>query len=130
MTDGTKANETGNVCEKLISSLLSRKKIVFTTHTYYGQSIYDTKLYADFILTNKNIIIESKWQQAGGSVDEKFPFLVANLKQSKFKSILIIDGGGQKKGAMLWLKDQVDDKLIGVFTISEFIGFVNNGGLN
>jgi hypothetical protein len=81
-----------------------------------ARSIYDTKLYCDFVLFHPtrhpdNLIIESKWQQSRGSVDEKFPFLVANIRDRyPHATIIVLDGGGYKKQADLWLRAQIDGK--------------------
>lgn len=72
------------------------------------------------------LIIESKWQQSGGSVDEKYPYLVQNIKkQGIYDTIIIIDGDGYKKEALKWLNDQVGSNLIEVFSMSEFTSWVN-----
>ena len=57
-------------------NFLSEK--VFSHHCFIGNSIYDTKLYVDFLLYHREkhpnkLAIEIKWQQVSGSVDEKFP---------------------------------------------------------
>jgi hypothetical protein len=63
-----------------------------------------------------NLIIESKWQQSRGSVDEKFPFLVANIPERyPHATIIILDGGGYIKQAELWLRAQIDGTLLLVF---------------
>jgi len=98
-------------------------------------SIYGNPYHTDILLLNnvfsrKKLAIDIKWQQISGSVDEKFPYLVENIK-TKFPcpAILILDGKGYKIGAWKWLKGQIDDKLIGVYNLSEFITWVNSGRL-
>jgi hypothetical protein len=130
MTLGNKANKTGNVAETLIACVLKSNNIPFKRQYVLGTSIYGDPLKHDFVLTVDKIILEIKWQQVGGSADEKYPLLVANLKQQVgYRSIIIADGGGAKPNSIRWMSEQTDDQLIGVFTISEFIKFVNNGGL-
>lgn len=149
---GTKANRTGNHLEGVIEDSLQRfnykfvqknkffqsvegKQPIFTRQINLCESIYGTKIICDFILYNPEkysncLVIESKWQQSSGSVDEKYPFLVLNIKE-KFPcpAIIVIDGGGYKPGAEKWLRSQVDKKLLNVFNIREYITWVNNGGL-
>ena len=73
------------------------------------------------------MVIQAKWQQSKGSVDEKFPFLIINLKEKNpFQSLVVIDGGGYRSDAITWMKEQIDDKLIGVFSYSEFMIWSNN----
>jgi DNA adenine methylase len=76
------------------------------------------------------LVIESKWQQSGGSVDEKYPYMVLNLKeQSPVQSIVVVDGNGQKAGSVKWLRQQTDQKLLHVLSMAEFQRWVNKGGI-
>ena len=140
---GTFANQTGSSLEQYINTMLHDKgytfveKKKFMDATYLPQpvytrqfpiakSIYDTQLYCDFLLYHPDkhpncLIIESKWQQAGGSVDEKFPFLVMNIREKyPYATIIVLDGGGYKKKADEWLRKQVDNKIMHVFNMREF----------
>ena len=152
MKQGTRANWTGNSLEEIIQGSLERKgykfiekkkfeaaryldQAVYTRKYQVAKSIYDTDLYCDFILYHPKkspacLIIEAKWQESAGSVDEKFPFLVANIKE-KYPSaaIIVLDGGGYKKGADKWLRAQIDGKLIHVFNLMEFQKWANSEDL-
>ena len=90
----TQANYTGSVLERFILSRLDERgytyiprnrfvsarilgQPIYTSKFHVGQSIYGTAQYCDFIAYHPerwpdNLIIESKWQQSGGSVDEKY----------------------------------------------------------
>ena len=144
MLQGTKANYTGGQLEGFIEDTLTRngyeyiKTIAFDeavkvggkpiyTRQYPLVSIYGTPLKCDFILYHPTLypdclIIEAKWQQTAGSVDEKFPFLVLNIRE-KFPcaAIVVIEGGGYRQGAIDWLRKQEDNKLVHVFNMSEFL---------
>ncbi|WP_238528438.1 PD-(D/E)XK nuclease superfamily protein [Rickettsia honei] len=88
---------------------------------------------SDFILYHPErypncLVIESKWQQSGGSVDEKYTYLVLNIKKQGIYDTIIIDGDGYKKEALKCFKDQVGSigsNLIEVFSMSEFKFWVN-----
>ena len=101
-----------------------------------GETIYDTPRICDFFVINRDkfpndLIIECKWQQSGGSVDEKYPLLVFNVVKTGIPTVILLDGGGYRAQAMAWLKDQVNPKgaIIGVWTMAEFQKQVNNGFL-
>ena len=149
---GSTANRTRKQLERFIKDRLQDKgyefiaknrfmtakalgKPIYTKQYVIGKSIYDTKLSCDFILYHPQkfpdcLVIEAKWQQSGGSADEKYPYLVANIKEkSPYNTIIIIDGGGYKEGALNWLKNQKGDNLLGIFTMSEFQTWVNKGNL-
>lgn len=106
------------------------------------QTIYDHSGNTEFLLLsqqyNLEIRIECKWQQASGSVDEKFPYLYLNCIESMPEKdiFIIVDGGGAKAGAVEWLKNASKSKLyispenadtnIQVFNLTEFLQWVNN----
>ncbi|PIR98023.1 MAG: hypothetical protein COT89_01555 [Candidatus Colwellbacteria bacterium CG10_big_fil_rev_8_21_14_0_10_42_22] len=155
-TPTNKANKTGNQLEQFVARTLesrgytefwNHKKQVFENRKAVGgkqyaqqvpcgTSIYETQRKCDFLVLNKEkfpegLIIECKWQQSSGSVDEKYPFSLFNIIKIGVPTIILLDGGGYKKAAMDWLKDQVDPRraLIGVYSMSEFQTQVNNGFL-
>jgi hypothetical protein len=155
-SSGTKANKTGNKLEKFVSSALqgcgykefwnhkaqafaNRKSIggkQYLTQLPAGDTIYETTRKCDFLVINRDkfpndLIIECKWQQSSGSVDEKYPFLLFNIIRTGIPTIVLMDGGGYKPAAMAWLKEQVNPKgaLQGVWDMAEFQKQVNNGFL-
>lgn len=152
MKQGTRANYTGNALERVIQQSLEAngytfvEKKKFDTARYLeqpiysmqypiGKSVYETKLYCDFIIYHperhpQSLVIESKWQESSGSVDEKFPYLVLNIReQYPCATIIVLDGGGFKKGAEEWIRKQVDEKLIHVFNMMEFQKWSNSNQL-
>ena len=82
----------------------------FSTQTVIGKSLYNTAMKIDFVLYDNHkfpdgLIIEAKWQSSKGSVDEKYVFTALSLLQQKGRKILVIDGGGYKKGAIEYLQN-------------------------
>ncbi len=67
--------------------------------------------------------MESKWQEIGGSVDEKFPYLVDNIYQLyPCPTIIVYGGKGAKRGAIDWLRRQADGThLVAVLSLEEFL---------
>ena len=105
-------------------------KPCFTKQIVIGESIYHTKRIADFLLYHPKkhkepIVIEVKWQQSKGSVDEKFPFLIENIKKNKYKTIIIIDGNGYKTSALNWLKEKNKH----TYSLNDFIKMNNQNKL-
>lgn len=99
-----------------------------------GNTIYDTPRICDFFVVNWDVfphglIIECKWQQSSGSVDEKYPFLLFNIMKTGIPTVVLLDGGGYKPAAMEWLKRQVNagGALIAVWSMREFQKHVNDG---
>ena len=155
-SSGHKANNTGNRLERFVQEALrergyvefwnhksqafDQRKIIggkqYLRQLPVGNTIYDTVRKCDFLVINRakfpsDLIIECKWQQSSGSVDEKYPFLYFNIIQTGIPTVVLMDGGGYKPAAMRWLKDQVSKTgaLIGVWTMTEFHTQVNNGFL-
>lgn len=143
MKQGTRANYTGNNLQKFIYNRLLEKEYlqvnvahfnsgryldqpIFCPQFPLGNGVYETPIKCDFILFHPTkhpacLVIESKWQQSGGSVDEKFPYLVANIKEKyPYATIIVLDGGGYRSGSERWLRAQIDGKLLKVFNMAEF----------
>ena len=158
MNQGGRAVVSGNVLEKTVEAILQghgyteicrdlpkkrrRDWLIYSNElakryakqVYIGSGIYGTAIYVDFYIFNSaaipnGLIVECKWQQAGGSVDEKLPYLNLNI-QSCYPSptVVLIDGEGMKKGAINWLTQQVDcnPNLLAVYNLTRFITWANN----
>lgn len=146
MKSGTLANKSGKNLERLvintfslwgISTVLNYKDWVKNpirpaiVRNFPFQSIYGHKSRSEFVVVLNNsaedIRIECKWQTIGGSVDEKFPYLLACLSLVKeSKIIILLDGGGAKPNAINWLKNnakKVSGKAINVFSMGEFTAY-------
>ena len=158
MANGARANKTGNMLELNVEDTLKRhgyiefqgnKKDAFTNRKsingkqyikqlLVGETIYKSKRKVDFMVFNQNnfpdgLIIECKWQQSGGSVDEKYPFLYFNILKTDVPTIVLLDGGGYKPAAKDWLADRVEENpklLLGVWNMTEFQKQTNNGFLS
>lgn len=104
---------------------------LFVAQYAIGQSIYSLPLNADFWVCGapglpKGLAIEVKWQQSTGSVDEKFPYLVHNIKECyPCPALVIADGGGQRPGALHWMRGQAGGNLLAVFSLAEFMAWAN-----
>lgn len=157
MTQGGRANKFGQVLEINVEATLQKHGYFKVGHNlpkkqqreyilnytllpkryarqvYIGSGVYETDIYVDFYVIGvdavpSGLIIECKWQQIGGSVDEKFPYLNLNIKDCyPAPAVVVIDGGGMKPGAIAWLKKQVhsNQNLLAVHTLSSFIAWAN-----
>lgn len=150
---GTQANYTGTVLEKFVASRLDErgytyvpsvrffaaralKQPIYTRRCEIGKNIYNLKQICDFVVYHPekwpdNLIIECKWQQSGGSVDEKFPYLVLNINMKyETPTIILLDGAGFRRGAGAWLRQQAGNgNLKQVLDMSQFTTWVNKGNL-
>ncbi len=157
MSQGGRAVISGNALERTVETILQvhgyieicrelpkkrrRDWLIYSTgspkryakQVYIGSGIYGTDIYVDFYIFNAvafatGLIIECKWQQSGGSVDEKLPYLNLNI-QACYPSpaVVLIDGEGMKKGAINWLTRQVDSNpnLLAVHNLSHFMIWAN-----
>ncbi len=118
--------------EHILHSILLPKR--YARSVYIGTGIYQTDIYVDFYIIDSikfplGLIIECKWQESGGSVDEKFPYLNLNIQHSyPVPTILVMGGGGMREKALNWLKRQVDynQNLLAVYSLDRFIAWSNN----
>jgi hypothetical protein len=126
-----KANSTGRVAEDVLAEVLRSIGLQFDRQVVIGTTIYGGELRVDFVVHNftrfpLGLAVESKWQDVGGSVDEKFPYLVANIRQRyHIPAVVIAHGGGHRGGALEWLRACCDDRLVGVYTLEQFISWAN-----
>ena len=152
---GAIANKTGKDLEKFVADILEKKDYkfveknkfesikkennqkIYTTQYKLCKGIYGGDIKIDFILHNPNgkkietLVIECKWQSSKGSVDEKFPYLVENIKkQYPYTTLIILAGRGYKEGAENWLKSQIGGNLLDVFNMDEFQAWVYKGNID
>ncbi len=154
ITEPWKANKTGRNLEVFVENALknahytefwnhkasafaNRKSIggkQYMKQLPVGKTIYDSDRKCDFYIINRtkfddDLIIECRWQQSGGSVDEKLPYFYFNILKTGIPTIILMDGGGCRTKALTWMKEQVHPKsaLIAVYTMTEFHKEVNNG---
>lgn len=141
MSQQITGNEHGNVLEAQIALLLIRKKyaqvvakhidavadIAFFVRQYRGfTTLYGARMRLDFFIHHPQrwpdgLAIECKWQQAAGSVDEKFPYVVASLNQLICPSAIFLAGGGYTNRARDWVLAQQTDRLIVLEGMDEII---------
>lgn len=153
MTQGARANKSGKILEGNIEAILKghnyfqvgnnvTKELLlnatllpkrYAKEVYIGPGIYETTLKVDFYVVGlpkipSGLIIESKWQESGGSVDEKFPYLNLNIQDSyPAPTIVVLGGEGMREGAIKWLRQQVtyNHNLLAVYTLDRFIAWAN-----
>ena len=110
---------------------------IYTRQFHIGKGIYKTDLNCDFIIYHpilhpQGLVIECKWQEVGGTTDEKYPYFILNIQQCypvEVEVIVLLAGGGYRQAAADWLKGQVGNNLKHVFGMEEFQKWVNKGGL-
>ncbi|MBW4632764.1 MAG: hypothetical protein KME30_12985 [Iphinoe sp. HA4291-MV1] len=156
-TQGARANKSGEILESHVETTLRAhgyfqvcthkpKKLQrdfilnsiflpkrYAKQVYIGIGIYQTDVYVDFYVVGlpampSGLIIECKWQESGGSVDEKFPYLNLNIQRSyPAPTIVVLGGEGMREGAIDWLKERVTDNpnLLAVHSLDRFIAWAN-----
>lgn len=104
-----------------------KRKNTYTTQLQIGSlSILGKKIRVDFVISSipqfkQGLIIESKWQQVPGSVDEKYPYLIENiLIKYPVPTLLVLDGGGYTDNLLQYLKSKRNGKFLNVFSMFEF----------
>ena len=108
---------------------------IFTDEFHLCHSIYNNPLKCDFVIYHpqkwaNNLVIEAKWQQSKGSVDEKYPYNVLNINNCyPYPTIIVLGGSDYKGGAEKWLRCQVNDKLLAVLNMEQFAAWANKGNI-
>jgi len=130
---------TGRRFEQVVGGVIELAGGHVRRHAYAGRSCVGTPWHADAIVDNarefpNGLIVECKWQEANGSNDEKFNFLVDNIRGAVLPAIVIIGGRGARRPgegaraeAIAWLRRQVDgEHLIRVLTLEELISWIRD----
>ena len=86
-----------------MSSSGNSKQLLYAKQVRLGNTIYNTKRNCDFILFHpikfpNNLVIECKWQQTKGSVDENTPFYCLILCIQRLIQSLLLMATDLKKG--------------------------------
>lgn len=127
---GAQANRSGRGAEDVIAGILRAARCRFDRQATIGHTIYGHELRVDFLVTNihgfpDGLVIESKWQDQSGTADEKFPYLVENIRALNIPAVVVLHGNGYRPGATRWLRLQVDGKhLIAVYSLEEFMSWM------
>lgn len=117
-------NRSGKLAEDVIADLLKRQGCTFIRQAVVGTSIFTQALRADFLVRNlieypNGLVIESKWQDRDGSVDEKLPYVERNIRAGNYGCpvVVVIAGGSCRPGPFAWLRRQVDGvRFVAVFS--------------
>lgn len=149
-SQGTGANRAGKRLENYVADILDEhryklvsparffpmrylKQPIYARQLETGTSIYGKPRIVDAVLYHPRLwpnclVIQSKWQSSGGSVDEKYPFEVLSIAQGEFDTIIVLDGGGYTPGARQWLINQAGkNRLLHVFDQGGFARFASQG---
>lgn len=129
---GARANRQGLAAESVIAAMMRDRGHRVIRQYPLGTSIYGGDLRADCYVPDlpgfpRGLAIESKWQQVGGTADEKLPYLVANIRHCyPCPAIVVVGGGGIRPGALRWLRAQADGaQLVAIFSLEEFLSWLN-----
>ncbi len=103
------------------------------------KSIYGHTGHTEFVIVDatRRIRIEAKFQASSGSVDEKFPYMIANIAQyPEDEIIFVVDGGGYKACAREWLQKTIEEnaeeyqttynKTVKLMNFTELINWFNH----
>lgn len=126
---GSRANRSGRTAEYILAFILKHQGFSVKKQHIAGKNIYGGRLQIDlFVQGLKNfpdgLAVESKWQDVRGTADEKIPYLVANVQECyPCPTVIVVHGGGIRSGAVKWAKSQINDKLIAVHSLEEFISW-------
>jgi hypothetical protein len=131
---------TGGVLEAMVVPALERGGYVCTTQVIVGQRCGGRAHKVDAIATrdDQRVLVSMKWQQTGGTAEQKVPFEVMCLAdavraQHALRAYLVLGGDGWTLRDYFTsgkLADHlVHASLVRVVTLEAFIRIANNGQL-
>jgi len=133
LNSGYKKIEKLDLAENLIQVKPNEKWFCRQYNRIKG--IYNVNLRIDFFLMSPEkypdgLAIEVKFQKVGGSVDEKYPFVILNMfeifQQHNIKSVLFLEGKGYRKCALTWCLKQNCEVLTVIEGMENIISWVMN----
>jgi len=90
-------------------------------------NVFESQSYGEFVLyTSEDVAIriECRRQHSGGSVDEKIPCLIENIKCFEEQEVIVVlDGNGMRPATKRYLHNRVkeiEDKNVQVYTLNQF----------
>ena len=107
---------------------------VYSTNVVVSKNIYNKARKCHFILFHplkwaKGLVIEVRWQGVNGTVDEKFPFIVMNIKRSGRETVIVMGGSNLKPEVFSWVQQQIGYRLIEVLYPTDFQNWALQGNL-
>lgn len=138
MTSQKTGNFNGKMLEDQIETILiskgyfqsdETKSAYFIRQYRKYNSIYGTKFRLDFFVRHKEkwsegLALECKWQSSAGSVDEKYPYVILNMKSLPCPSAVLLAGGKYSPKALKWLMNQADERLVVVEGLDSILKYI------
>ena len=131
---------TGGVLEAMVLPALKRGGYTYQTQFVVGKRLGGSKHRVDAVAEKEGerIVVSMKWQQVGGTAEQKVPFevmcLAAEVKCGAFqKAYLVLGGEGwtlrnfYTSGELA--KHLTDAALVSVLTLEAFVALANKGKL-
>ncbi len=117
-----------------IDEIVKLSQPAYSTNVVIGKNIYKNNRKGHFLLYHPNkwpkgLVVEVRWQGVNGTVDEKFPFIVMNIKRLGLETVIVMGGGNLKPEVVNWVESQIGYRLIEVFNPAQFQNWVLEGNL-
>jgi len=89
VSQGAKANYSGQKLEQEVASILTNLDINFESQVKFTDCYGNSRAKMDFMIDD--LAIECKRQEVGGTADQKIPFVYENLSMFN-RGLLVLDG--------------------------------------
>lgn len=108
ISQGAKANFSGQALEKDVESLFNALGIDFQSQVKFTDCYGNNRAKMDFVIGD--LAIECKRQNVGGTADQKLPFVYENL-QAFERGLIVLDGihYHKREGIHNYLNSKVSD---------------------
>jgi hypothetical protein len=132
---------TGAVLESMVFPALVRGKYKGKLQVFIGDTPTGKRHRVDILAENEQgekILISMKWQQIGGTAEEKVPYEVIKLihakKHGNYKSVYLVLGGNGWSMKEFYIKGGLDEyiresQLVHIVDLDTFVALANSGKL-
>ena len=112
ISQGAKANKSGQALEKDVQSILDALGISFSSQVKFEDCYNNARSKMDFYIEPLDCAVECKRQNVSGTADQKLPFVWENLQKFPAKrGLIVLDGTHYENriGIQKYLNSKVSD---------------------
>lgn len=111
-----------------LTAVCAERGVAYREREIIGETPFGQPLRADLILADVpghgELPVIARYQERGGSVEQKLPFLTMAITRSRRGCLVVLDGPGWSQGALDWMAQRQGDRVIDTVDLDGFDAFL------
>lgn len=111
-----------------LGAICAERGIAYETNVPIGETPFGKPFRADLILRDVpghgELPVIARYQERGGSVEQKLPFLAMAITRSRRACLVVLDGPGWSSGARDWMAARQGDRVLDTVDLDGFDAFL------